>query len=352
MSILVTGAAGFIGSNFVLDWLSESQEDVVSFDLLTYAGNLENLSTLSNNSHHHFFQGNINDRGYILKLLKKYNIRAVINFAAESHVDRSIHSPRDFIETNIIGTFNLLESAREFWLGLDGKLKKDFRFLHISTDEVYGSLETNDPAFNEKNCYVPNSPYSASKAASDHLVRAWYKTYGLPVLTTNCSNNYGPYQFPEKLIPLCILNALNNKPLPIYGDGMQVRDWLYVKDHCRALRLVLDKGSIGENYNIGGWNEQTNLDTVLLICSILDELMPRENGKKYKEQMTFIKDRPGHDKRYAINARKIEQDLAWKPEESIQSGFRKTVLWYLDNLEWVENISSGEYQNWLKKHYS
>lgn len=352
MTILVTGAAGFIGSNFVLDWMSQSVEKIVSFDLLTYAGNLQNLSSIQKSFNHKFIKGNINDRALVKKILSGHQIRAVINFAAESHVDRSIHSPRDFIETNIIGTFNLLESVREFWLGLDGKFKKDFRFLHISTDEVYGSLEVNDPAFNEKNRYVPNSPYSASKAASDHLVRAWYKTYGLPVLTTNCSNNYGPYQFPEKLIPLCILNALNNKPLPIYGDGMQVRDWLYVKDHCRALRVVLNKGSIGENYNIGGWNEQTNLDTVLLICSILDELMPRENGKKYKEQMTFIKDRPGHDKRYAINAGKIEQDLAWKPEESIQSGFRKTVLWYLHNLDWVENISSGEYQNWLKKHYS
>jgi dTDP-glucose 4,6-dehydratase len=313
MTILVTGAAGFIGSNFVLDWFSQSKEDVVSLDLLTYAGNLENLSSLSQNSHHHFVKGNIGDRDLVLTLLKKHDIRAVIHFAAESHVDRSIHGPGDFIETNIVGTYNLLESVRSYWNDLDEASKKAFRFLHVSTDEVYGSLNDKAPAFTENNPYEPNSPYSASKAASDHLVRAWFHTYGLPTLTTNCSNNYGPYHFPEKLIPLCILNALNGKSLPIYGDGKQIRDWLYVKDHCSAIREVLKQGHIGETYNVGGWNEKTNLEVVETLCAILDELKPKSNGKSYADQITFVKDRPGHDRRYAIDARKTERELGWLP---------------------------------------
>jgi dTDP-glucose 4,6-dehydratase len=352
MSILVTGAAGFIGSNFVLDWLSESQEDIVSLDFLTYAGNLENLSSLSNNPHHHFIQGNISDRDLIFMLLKKYHIRAVINFAAESHVDRSIHRPGDFIETNIVGTFNLLESVRSYWNNLDEVLKKAFRFLHVSTDEVYGSLKEKAAAFSEFHRYEPNSPYSASKAASDHLVHAWFKTYELPVLTTNCSNNYGPYHFPEKLIPLCILNALDNKPLPIYGDGKQIRDWLYVKDHCRAIREVLARGQLGETYNVGASNEKTNLEVVETICAILNELKPKSDGKSYFDQITFVKDRPGHDRRYAIDASKLERELGWKPEETFETGLRKTVLWYLENETWVNHVVSGEYQHWVEKQYS
>ena len=352
MSILVTGAAGFIGSNFVLDWLSESQEDVVSLDLLTYAGNLENISSLSNNPHHHFIQGNICDRNLILMLLKKYHIRAVINFAAESHVDRSIHGPGDFIDTNIVGTYNLLESVRSYWNNLDEVFKKAFRFLHVSTDEVYGSLKGKAAAFNELHRYEPNSPYSASKAASDHLVRAWFNTYELPVLTTNCSNNYGPYHFPEKLIPLCILNALNGKPLPIYGDGKQIRDWIYVKDHCSAIREVLKQGHIGETYNVGGWNEKTNLEVVETLCAILDELKPKSDGKSYADQITFVKDRPGHDRRYAIDASKLERDLGWRPQETFGTGLRKTVLWYLEHETWVNHVVSGEYQNWVEKQYS
>lgn len=352
MTILVTGAAGFIGSNFVLDWFDFADEGVVSLDLLTYAGNLENLSLLSNNPHHHFIRGNIGDRNLISQLLKKYQVRAVVNFAAESHVDRSIHRPSDFIKTNIVGTYHLLESVRAYWDSLDENSKKAFRFLHVSTDEVYGSLEKSDPAFSETNRYEPNSPYSASKAASDHLVRAWHHTYGLPVLTTNCSNNYGPYHFPEKLIPLCILNALNDKPLPIYGDGQQVRDWLYVKDHCRAIRLVLEKGRLAETYNVGGKNEKTNLDVVKTLCSILDKLKPKVDGTKYENQITFVKDRFGHDRRYAINATKIEKELNWKPQETFETGIRKTVEWYLNNQDWVEHVVSGEYKNWVEKQYS
>ncbi len=352
MSILVTGAAGFIGSNFVLDWFNQSEEDVVSLDLLTYAGNLENLSSLQDNPHHHFVRGNIGDRVLTSEILNKYQIRAVINFAAESHVDRSIHGPGDFIETNIVGTYNLLESARAYWNDLDEASKNIFRFLHVSTDEVYGSLNEKDPAFTENHSYLPNSPYSASKASSDHLVRAWFHTYGLPVLTTNCSNNYGPYHFPEKLIPLCILNALNGKPLPIYGDGKQIRDWLYVKDHCSAVREVLNKGKIGETYNIGGWNEKTNLEVVESLCAILDELKPKSDGKSYLDQITFVKDRPGHDRRYAIDASKLERELSWKPEETFDSGLRKTILWYLNNQNWVNHIVSGDYQHWVKKQYS
>jgi dTDP-glucose 4,6-dehydratase len=352
MTILVTGAAGFIGSNFVLDWLDQSSEEVVSLDLLTYAGNLENLSSLNQNPHHHFVKGNIGDRDLVLTLLKKHEIRAVIHFAAESHVDRSIHESKDFIETNIVGTYNLLESVRTYWNDLDEVSKKAFRFLHVSTDEVYGSLNDKAPAFTENHPYEPNSPYSASKAASDHLVRAWFHTYGLPSLTTNCSNNYGPYHFPEKLIPLCILNALNGKPLPIYGDGKQIRDWLYVKDHCSAIREVLKQGHMGETYNVGGWNEKTNLEVVETLCAILDELKPKSDGKSYADQITFVKDRPGHDRRYAIDASKIERDLGWRPQETFETGLRKTVIWYLENEIWVNHVVSGEYQHWVEKQYS
>ena len=352
MTILVTGAAGFIGSNFVLDWFDYSKEDVISFDLLTYAGNLKNLSLLDSNLHHHFIRGNIGDRSLVPETLKKYQIRAIVNFAAESHVDRSIHGPGDFIETNIVGTYHLLESVRSYWNDLDEASKKAFRFLHISTDEVYGSLNDKTPAFTENHPYEPNSPYSASKAASDHLVRAWFHTYGLPVLTTNCSNNYGPCHFPEKLIPLCILNALNGKPLPIYGDGKQIRDWLYVKDHCSAIRKVLKQGRIGETYNVGGWNEKTNLEVVETLCAILDELKPKSDGKSYADQITFVKDRPGHDRRYAIDASKLERDLGWRPQETFETGLRKTVIWYLENETWVNHVVSGEYQHWVEKQYS
>jgi dTDP-glucose 4,6-dehydratase len=351
MTILVTGAAGFIGSNFVLDWCDQSTEDLVSLDLLTYAGNLENLSSLNSNPHHFFIQGNIGDRILLSQLLKKYQIRAVVNFAAESHVDRSIHKPGSFIETNIVGTYNLLESVRNYWNDLNNSSKKAFRFLHVSTDEVYGSLSEKAPAFTENHPYEPNSPYSASKAASDHLVRAWFHTYELPILTTNCSNNYGPYHFPEKFIPLCILNALNDKPLPIYGDGKQIRDWLYVKDHCGAIRIVLDLGQIGDTYNVGGLNQKTNLEVAETLCTILDELKPKDNGKSYREQITFVKDRPGHDRRYAIDATKIKQELGWKPKETFESGVRKTVIWFLENSEWIHHVVSGEYQNWIKIHY-
>ena len=352
MTILVTGAAGFIGSNFVLDWCDQSTEDVVSLDLLTYAGNLENLSSLNQNLHHHFVKGNIGDLDLVSSLLKKHQIRAVVNFAAESHVDRSIHGSGDFIETNIVSTYNLLESVRSFWNDLDGANKNAFRFLHVSTDEVYGSLNEKAPAFTENHPYEPNSPYSASKAASDHLVRAWFHTYGLPVLTTNCSNNYGPYHFPEKLIPLCILNALSGKPLPIYGDGQQIRDWLYVKDNCSAIREVLKQGQIGDTYNVGGWNEKKNLEVVETLCAVLDELKPKSNGKSYRDQIIFVKDRPGHDRRYAIDASKLERELGWKPKENFESGLRKTVIWFLENPKWAAHIVSGEYQNWIKNQYT
>jgi dTDP-glucose 4,6-dehydratase len=352
MTILVTGAAGFIGSNFVLDWLNQSKEDVVSLDLLTYAGNLENLSSLNQNPHHFFVKGNIGDRDLVLTLLKKHDIRAVINFAAESHVDRSIHESKDFIETNIVGTYHLLESVRSYWNDLDEPSKKTFRFLHVSTDEVYGSLNLTDATSNESDPYKPNSPYSASKAASDHLVRAWFQTYKLPVLTVNSANNYGPYQFPEKLIPLCILNALNDKPLPIYGDGQQIRDWLYVEDHCRAIREVLINGQIGEAYNVGGWNEKTNLEVVEALCTVLDELKPKSDGKSYADQITFVKDRPGHDRRYAIDASKLRREIGWKPQETFEIGLRKTVLWYLDHEAFMDRVVSGEYQDWIQKLYS
>jgi len=349
--ILVTGGAGFIGSNFVLDWLAQSNEPVINLDLLTYAGNLENLASLQGNPRHVFVKGDIGDVELVAKLLTINNVRAVVNFAAESHVDRSIHGPEDFIQTNIVGTFHLLEAVRAYWGSLEGDAKANFRFLHVSTDEVYGSLAKDDPAFAETNRYEPNSPYSASKAASDHLVRACHHTYGLPVLTTNCSNNYGPYHFPEKLIPLVMLNALAGKPLPIYGDGQQIRDWLYVKDHCSAIRRVLDAGRVGETYNVGGRNEKPNLDVVLTLCAILDELRPRADGKPYKEQITYVKDRPGHDRRYAIDATKIERELGWKPAETFETGIRKTVQWYLDNQDWVANVTSGAYKSWVGKQY-
>lgn len=350
--ILVTGAAGFIGSNFVLDWLSACDEPVVNLDKLTYAGNLENLASLAGDERHIFVQGDIGDSALVSKLLTEYQPRAVINFAAESHVDRSILGPGDFIQTNVVGTFGLLEAARAYWGVLQEKERAAFRFLHVSTDEVYGSLERNAPAFTETHRYEPNSPYSASKAASDHLVRAYHHTYGLPVLTTNCSNNYGPYHFPEKLIPLCIHNALAGKPLPIYGDGQQIRDWLYVKDHCSAIRRVLEAGRLGEVYNIGGWNEKANLDVVNILCQILDEEQPRTDGKSYAEQITFVTDRPGHDRRYAIDATKLERELGWRPAETFETGIRKTVRWYLDHPGWVANVTSGAYRDWTAKQYS
>jgi dTDP-glucose 4,6-dehydratase len=349
--ILVTGGAGFIGSNFILDWIAATGEGVINLDKLTYAGNLENLASLKDDPRHVFIQGDTNDRRLVAKLLSQHQPRAIIHFAAESHVDRSIHGPGEFIQTNINGTFSLLEEVRAYWQGLQGKEKAAFSFLHVSTDEVYGSLGANDPPFTETTAYAPNSPYSASKAASDHLVRAYHHTYGLPTLTTNCSNNYGAYQFPEKLIPLIILNALNGKPLPIYGDGMNVRDWLYVGDHCAAIRAVLTGGRFGETYNIGGWNEKTNLDVVATVCAILDELKPAADSKPYASLITYVQDRPGHDRRYAIDARKIERELGWKPMETFETGIRKTVAWYLDNMGWVENIVSGEYQKWLATNY-
>ncbi len=350
--ILVTGGAGFIGANFVLDWLEQSDEAVINLDKLTYAGNLENLASLQGDPRHIFVQGDIGDAVLVGKLLAGHRPRAVVNLAAESHVDRSIHGPEDFIQTNIVGTFHLLEAVRAYWSGLADAEKNSFRFLHVSTDEVYGSLAKDDPAFSETHRYEPNSPYSASKAASDHLVRAYHHTYGLPVLTTNCSNNYGPYHFPEKLIPLMIVNALAGKPLPVYGDGQQIRDWLYVRDHCSAIRCVLAKGKPGEVYNVGGWNEKANLDIVHTVCALLDELRPRPGGKSYREQIAFVTDRPGHDRRYAIDARKIERELGWKPAETFDTGIRKTVQWYLDNQGWVSHVQSGDYRNWVEKNYA
>lgn len=350
--ILVTGGAGFIGANFVLDWLAQSDEALVNLDILSYAGNRETLASLDGDARHIFVQGDIGDATLVARLLAEHRPRAIVNFAAESHVDRSIHGPETFIQTNIVGTFHLLEAVRAYWGKLEGEEKANFRFLHVSTDEVYGSLGKDDPAFTETNRYEPNSPYSASKAASDHLVRAYHHTYGLPVLTTNCSNNYGPYHFPEKLIPLIIHNALAGKPLPIYGDGQQIRDWLYVKDHCSAIRRVLAAGTLGETYNVGGWNEKANLDVVHTLCAILDELQPRTDGQSYRTQITFVKDRPGHDKRYAIDASKLERELGWRPVETFESGIRKTVQWYLDNQPWVQNVISGNYRNWIEKQYA
>ncbi|QFY63685.1 dTDP-glucose 4,6-dehydratase (plasmid) [Rhizobium grahamii] len=347
--LFVTGGAGFIGSNFVLDWLSQSDEPVLNLDALTYAGNLGNLRSLEGDKRHVFVHGSIGDGPLVERLLADYRPRAILNFAAESHVDRSIHGPADFIDTNIVGTFRLLEAARAYW---SSSKDDSFRFLHISTDEVFGALGADDEAFHEETQYQPNSPYSASKAASDHLVRAYHHTYGLPVLTTNCSNNYGPFHFPEKLIPLVINNALFGRPLPLYGDGQQIRDWLYVKDHCSALRRVLQSGVPGRTYNVGGWNERTNLAVVQSICDLLDELKPRDDGQSYRRQITFVTDRPGHDRRYAIDARRIESELGWRPSETFESGIRKTVGWYLENAEWVRNVTSGSYRNWLEKQYA
>ena len=368
MTLLVTGGAGFIGANFVLDWLAACDEPVINLDKLTYAGNPETLASLQGDARHQLVQGDIGDSALVSRLLAEHRPRAVVNFAAESHVDRSIHGPGEFIETNIVGTFRLLEAVRGYWGGLvdsdireqglaptrdvDQPTKAGFRFLHVSTDEVYGSLAKGDPAFSETHRYEPNSPYSASKAASDHLVRAWHHTYGLPVLTTNCSNNYGPYHFPEKLIPLMIVNALAGKPLPVYGDGMQIRDWLYVKDHCSAIRRVLEAGRLGEVYNVGGWNEKPNIEIVQTICKLLDEMRPQAGGASYASQITYVTDRPGHDRRYAIDARKLEAELGWKPAETFETGIRKTVEWYLANPEWVAHVQSGAYREWVQKQYS
>ena len=354
MTLLVTGGAGFIGSNFVLDWLARSPEAVVNLDALTYAGNPDNLATLAAHDadgRHVFVRGDIGDADLVARLFARHRPRAVVHFAAESHVDRSIHGPGEFIQTNVVGAFQLLQAARAYWSTLTAADQAAFRFLHVSTDEVYGSLGPGDPAFTEAHPYQPNSPYSASKAASDHLVRAWHHTYGLPVVTTNCSNNYGPFQFPEKLIPLMIVNALAGKPLPVYGDGMQVRDWLYVGDHCAAIRRALEGGRAGEVYNIGGWNEKPNIEIVNTICRLLDELRPRADGKPYSTQITYVTDRPGHDRRYAIDARKVERELGWKPAETFESGIRKTIRWYLDHADWVAGVQSGAYRQWVEKHY-
>ena len=352
MTILVTGGAGFIGSNFVLDWFTQSDEAVVNLDKLTYAGNRQNLTALDGDGRHVFVRGDIGDAPLLRQLFDTHQFRAVVNFAAESHVDRSIHGPSEFIQTNIVGTFALLEAARAYFGALGVEAKPAFRFLHVSTDEVYGSLQHGEPPFTEEHRYEPSSPYSASKAASDHLVRAYHQTYGLPVLTTNCSNNYGPYHFPEKLIPLCILNALGGKPLPVYGDGQQIRDWLYVTDHCSAIRRVLAAGRIGETYNVGGWNEMANLSVVNLLCELLDRLKPRADGLSYGQQITFVTDRPGHDRRYAIDAGKLARELGWKPAETFDSGLEKTVRWYLEHQDWVAGVTSGVYRQWIEKHYA
>jgi dTDP-glucose 4,6-dehydratase len=347
--ILVTGGAGFIGSSFVLKWFEKETSDLINLDLLTYAGNAANLDSVSGSSHYTFVRGDIADPELVAELFHRYQPSAVVHFAAESHVDRSIHSPEDFIRTNVMGTFQLLHAARTYWSKLNGNDRENFRFLHVSTDEVYGSLSPHDPAFCETTAYAPNSPYSASKAGSDHLVRAYHHTFGLPTLITNCSNNYGPRQFPEKLIPLMINNALNGKPLPVYGDGQNVRDWLYVEDHCEAIRTVLRKGKPGSTYNIGGRSEKTNLDVVNTICSVLHELRP---ARDYKSLITYVKDRPGHDRRYAINCTKIETELGWQPIETFETGIQKTVRWYLENQNWVANITSGAYQQWIAVNYA
>ena len=352
MTILVTGGAGFIGSNFVLDWLAHSDEPVINLDRLTYAGNLANLKSIEADRRHDFVKGDIADTDLVGQLLKKHHVRAIINFAAESHVDRSIHGPSDFVETNVVGTFKLLEACRSYWSELDQDGKAAFRFLHVSTDEVYGSLSLTDAPFTEENLYEPNSPYSASKASSDHFVRAWHHTYGLPVLTTNCSNNYGPYQFPEKFIPLMIVNAISGKPLPIYGDGMQIRDWLYVSDHCAAIRRVLEGGIVGETYNIGGWNEKPNIEIVKTICTLLDAVKPKSDGTSYADQITYVTDRLGHDRRYAIDARKIERELGWRPAETFETGIVKTIEWYLGNGEWLSDVQSGAYRDWINTNYA
>ncbi|MBV8501412.1 MAG: dTDP-glucose 4,6-dehydratase [Paucibacter sp.] len=350
MTILVTGGAGFIGSNFVLDWLAQSDEPIVNLDVLSYAGNLENLAALDGDARHVFVKGDICDRALVDRLLVEHRPRAIVHFAAESHVDRSIHGPGAFVRTNVEGTFVLLEAARAHWSTLDGDAKARWRFHHVSTDEVYGSLKAEDPPFAETNAYEPNSPYSASKAASDHLVRAWHHTYGLPVVTTNCSNNYGPWHFPEKLIPLMIVNALAGKPLPVYGDGRQIRDWLYVTDHCSAIRAVLERGRVGETYNIGGWNEKANIEIVQTVCALLDRLRPSTDGP-YSRLVTHVTDRPGHDRRYAIDARKIERELGWRPAETFETGIAKTVQWYLDHPDWVARVQSGAYREWIGQQY-
>ena len=349
--ILVTGGAGFIGANFVLDWIAATGEAVLNLDALTYAGNRESLRTLDGDSRHVFVHGDICDRALLDRLFAEHRPRAVVHFAAESHVDRSIHGPAAFIRTNVEGTFTLLEATRAYWSGLDAPAQSAFRFNHVSTDEVYGSLAPGDAPFTEQHVYEPNSPYSASKAASDHLARAWHQTYGLPITTTNCSNNYGPYHFPEKLIPLIIVNALAGKTLPVYGDGQQVRDWLYVKDHCAAIREVLARGTPGQTYNIGGWNEKPNLEIVQTICALLDEMRPDPRGR-YARLVTHVKDRPGHDRRYAIDARKLQRELGWKPAETFETGIRKTVRWYLDHADWVAHVQSGAYRDWVATNYS
>lgn len=351
MTILVTGGAGFIGSNFVLDWLAGSDETIVNLDKLSYAGNLRNLEPVRDNPNHLFVHGDIGDQALVASLLSQHRPRAILNFAAESHVDRSISGPAQFIDTNIVGTFHLLEATRAYLANMSDPEASNFRFLHVSTDEVYGSLLAGEPAFHESRRYEPNSPYSASKAASDHLVRAYHHTYGIPVLTTNCSNNYGPLHFPEKLIPLMIVNALAGKALPVYGDGQQIRDWLYVKDHCAAIRVVLERGRIGETYNVGGWNEKANIEIVHSVCALLDEMQPRSDAKPYASQISFVTDRPGHDRRYAIDARKINQELGWSPTETFATGLRKTVRWYLDNPKWVHEVQSGAYRDWVAQQY-
>ncbi len=351
-SILVTGGAGFIGSNFVLSWIKEVGSPVINLDSLTYAGNRNNLQSLDQDSRHIFVHGDMADEQLVTKLLREHRPRAIVHFAAESHVDRSIVGPGAFIQTNVLGTFELLQTARAYYAELSADEQKQFRFLHVSTDEVYGTLGPDDPAFSETTAYAPNSPYAASKAASDHLVRAYFHTYGLPVLTTNCSNNYGPYQFPEKLIPLMILNGLEGKPLPVYGDGKNVRDWLLVEDHCSAIRTVLERGRLGETYNIGGSSERTNIDVVTTICDLLDELSPNEVIGSRKKLISYVTDRPGHDRRYAIDARKIKQELGWEPAERFESGIRKTVEWYLAHQDWVENVRSGAYQQWIETNYA
>lgn len=352
MTILVTGGAGFIGSNFILDWLACHDEPVVNLDKLTYAGNMMNLTSLNHDPRHIFVQDDINHGDAVLDLLIKHQIRAIVHFAAESHVDRSIHGPGEFIQTNVTGTFTLLEAVRCYWNNLNDNSKQDFRFVHVSTDEVFGSLEKNEPAFTESHQYEPNSPYSASKAASDHLVHAWHKTYGLPTIITHCSNNYGPYHFPEKLIPLCIHHALTGKPIPVYGDGQQIRDWLHVSDHCSAIRCILEHGKVGDQYNIGGWNEKANLEVITNICSILDHKKPLQDGRTYAEQITYVTDRPGHDRRYAIDASKLASELDWRPLHSFESGIEQTVTWFLDNQDWVNHVTSGEYRHWVEKQYA
>jgi dTDP-glucose 4,6-dehydratase len=355
MTILITGGAGFIGSNFALDWCADSThagETIVNVDALTYAGNRANLASLDGKPQHVFVQADVTDGETMAALLLQHQPRAVLHFAAESHVDRSIHGPEAFIQTNIIGTFRLLEAVRGYWGALDASAKAAFRYLHVSTDEVYGSLNKTESGFTEQHRYEPNSPYSASKAASDHIVRAYHHTYGLPVLTTNCSNNYGPFHFPEKLIPLMIVNALAGKALPVYGDGQQIRDWLYVKDHCSAIRRVLAAGRVGQVYNVGGWNEKPNIEIVNTVCSLLDELRPRADGKPYNSQISYVQDRAGHDRRYAIDATKLHTDLGWKPAETFDTGIRKTVQWYLDNTAWVANVQSGAYKDWVNQQYA